>query len=1404
MRRTVLLSTLIFMFNLFSILQAQPDTLWTKTYGGASTEMAVSLASTGDGGYLIAAETQTFSDPNGDLWLVRVNADGDTLWTKLYGGDGRDCGGTLEPTSDGGYILATATESSWGAGSSDAWLVKITANGDTTWTKTFGDDNGQSASAAIQTSDGGYAVVGRNFRPGQAQYENTDVWLIKTDSDGNELWSKLYGGSEPEWGLGIRETSEDSLIIIASTESYGSGPRDLWLLKTNANGDSLWSETYGGIGNDADDNNGDIIVTGNGDYLITVATESFGAGEGTSDIWLLKTNASGDSLWSYTYGGDGADTPMRIEPTADGGYLIAGMTNSYGPGDLAGYLVKTDANGDSTWTKAVGGSGMEAFFDVEEISADNYLALGITTTWGAGDMDGWLVKLGTASVVDSAAIKDSLALVALYNSTDGANWSSNSNWLVAEDMGTWAGVTMTNHRVTGLSLFANMLAGPIPESIGNLTALTTLDLGYNQLTGPIPDSIGNLINLTSLNLEQNELSGDIPTEVGNLVNLTELKLGWNQLTGTIPDGIGNLVNLTELWLHDNQLSGAIPATIGNLVNLTRLNAAYNDFTGAIPAEIGNLVNLVYLNLDNNALTGEIPGTIGNLVSLTGLGLSNNQLEGSVPSEITNLTNLTNLMLYVNRLNDLPDLSPMTALQYMIITNNQFTFEDIEPNMNVASEWNYYSPQDSLGEERDTTVIIGYPFTLHVPVGGSANHYQWIRNWGELPRDTSDTYTATSATMDHAGEYVLKITSSIVTDLTLYSQPINVSVVYPGSMEQDSLALVAFYNSTDGANWTNPWDLGTPVSSWEGVYVFYGRVGWLSLEGRSMRGPLPPEIGNLGALTSLNINGNVITGSIPTEIGNLVNLTTLALHSDSLTGVIPPEIGNLTNLTMLEISGNLLTGSVPVEIGNLVNLTTLRLTGSELTGTVPESFSNLVNLQYLGLSHNQLSGPIPAVLGSMTSLGSLSLDGNQFSGSIPDTLANLVNLTVLTASYNQLSETIPQSLGSLSSLQLLNLGYNQLTGAIPDAIGSMSSLSNLALSGNQLTGAVPATFNNLGNLLHLHLAENRLVDLPDLTSLTGTLGYLWIQRNRLTFEDLEPNMGVPATSFLYSPQDSVGSKVDTTVYAGDRHTITFPVGGANNAYSWTRSGYTLTDVTGDTYVIDSLGIEDTGDYMVRVTNSVVSGLTLISHPYHVEVVDTSPPAMPSGVAVITVEQDWVRLSWLPNPEPDIAHYVIFMDTVAGFTPTMEDSVTQSYGPDTSMIVIGLTTGTTYYFRVSAVDTYGNYSAYSDEVSATPGTVGIVDRAGIPEVYALHPNYPNPFNPSTTIRYDMPEAGEVTLIVYDMLGREVVRLVQGRVEVGYQGVIWNGRTEYGREVPSGIYIARMITAGYTKSMKMLLLK
>ena len=310
---------------------ASGDTLWTKTVGGYSYDEGYSVQQTADGGYIIIGNTYSFGAGWNDIWLIKTNTSGDTLWTKTFQG-GVDYGNSIQETIDEGYIMTGQTAESIGTGNGDVWLIKTNFYGDTLWTKTFGGSNPDAGNSVQQTTDGGYIIIGRTYSLGG----NYDVWLIKTNASGDTLWTKTFGGSDNEKGYSVQQTTDGGYIIVGTTYSSVTWIYAIYLIKTNASGGTLWTKTFRGSGEDWGRS---VQQTTDGGYIIVGDTESFGAGR--SDIWLIKTNASGDTLWTKTFGGNYYEKGYSVQQTTDGGYIIAGCTVTFGAGGNDVWLIKT-------------------------------------------------------------------------------------------------------------------------------------------------------------------------------------------------------------------------------------------------------------------------------------------------------------------------------------------------------------------------------------------------------------------------------------------------------------------------------------------------------------------------------------------------------------------------------------------------------------------------------------------------------------------------------------------------------------------------------------------------------------------------------------------------------------------------------------------------------------------------------------------------------------------------------------------------------------------------------------------------------------------------------------------------------------------------------------------------------
>ena len=390
MKREILLTIALGLFLVSTAVALEPgDTLWTRTYGGSGYESCNSVQQTTDGGYVFAGQ-------NGSLggiypWLVKTDADGDTLWTRLYvEATTNNLFGSVQQTSDGGYVAGGQSRQNWDESRVDFYLARTNSSGNTLWTSTYSTpglqwDYGKSAR---QTFDGGF-IFGGDTAPGPRPY---DFYLVRTDAFGDTMWTRTYGdtGSYDDRCNSVALTSDGCFVMAGYTNGHGAGGWDFYLVKVNAGGDTVWTRTYGGSSGEEAFS---VQQTSDQGFVIAGYTTSFGAGN--QDFYVVRTDASGNTIWARTYGGYEHDYAKCVKETPDGGFIIVGSTASFGAGFTDCYIVRTDASGDTLWTKTYGGYDDERAHSVDLTSDGGYIVGGHTTTWGAGSQDIWLLRLGS-------------------------------------------------------------------------------------------------------------------------------------------------------------------------------------------------------------------------------------------------------------------------------------------------------------------------------------------------------------------------------------------------------------------------------------------------------------------------------------------------------------------------------------------------------------------------------------------------------------------------------------------------------------------------------------------------------------------------------------------------------------------------------------------------------------------------------------------------------------------------------------------------------------------------------------------------------------------------------------------------------------------------------------------------
>ncbi|MBM3330261.1 hypothetical protein FJY68_00235 [candidate division WOR-3 bacterium] len=353
-------------------------TTFQRTFGGPGRDSGCSVRQTADGGYVIAGTTESYGAGRQDVYLVRTDSSGNVLWSCTYGGESLDYGNSVSQTSDGGFIVAGSTES-YGAGYADMYLIRTDAHGETLWTRTLGGPHDDEATSVLQTPDGDFTIGGSSVS--YSGWSDADPCLASTDSSGSVHWVKAHDIFNWDYGYSMERTRGGNYVIAGG--AYGFIGGRAYVLMADDKGDEMWTTSYGPeysrgqavleaadggiavVGGDASADRGSVSLVkfgangeslwgrkyGDGMGYAAIETDDSGfviagcTGAGT-DAYLVRTNASGDPKWMRIFGGPDNEVLQSVQPTADGGYIMTGTTRSYGAGGSDVYLIKTDADGN--------------------------------------------------------------------------------------------------------------------------------------------------------------------------------------------------------------------------------------------------------------------------------------------------------------------------------------------------------------------------------------------------------------------------------------------------------------------------------------------------------------------------------------------------------------------------------------------------------------------------------------------------------------------------------------------------------------------------------------------------------------------------------------------------------------------------------------------------------------------------------------------------------------------------------------------------------------------------------------------------------------------------------------------------------------------------------------------------
>lgn len=352
---------------------------WMRTYGGDSTESAVCVRETTDGSYAVLGYTYSFSAGKSDIWLLKVNAEGDTVWTRTYGGEDYEYGACLQVTKDGGFVIVGST-GSFGAGG-DIWLLKTDQYGDTLWSKLYGGDSSEGACYVSEIEDSGYLIIGGTSSFGAGIY---DIWVIRTNAAGDTVWTRTHGGEEEDWCFSANKTSDGIYVILAQLYSFSYG---YCLVRVYTDGEIERLEAYPAWRAN--------YVTG--DYVLTGC--KYKSGAEPPYLWISKSDWYGWEEWHTLYGGENWEEGYCIETTDDGCYIVTGEKDYIDDSGSDLWLLKINAWGDTLWTRTYSSRDINCGYFVQQTSDGGYIVLGETKFLDNGSCDLWLIKTDSLGYV---------------------------------------------------------------------------------------------------------------------------------------------------------------------------------------------------------------------------------------------------------------------------------------------------------------------------------------------------------------------------------------------------------------------------------------------------------------------------------------------------------------------------------------------------------------------------------------------------------------------------------------------------------------------------------------------------------------------------------------------------------------------------------------------------------------------------------------------------------------------------------------------------------------------------------------------------------------------------------------------------------------------------------------------
>ena len=377
------------------------DRNWHNTYGGKKEDVGKSIDAFSDNSFLLTCETESFGRGKKDIWLLKIDSNGKIIWDNTFGGKKNDIyGSTLVYSNNSIFISGqraiknkfslksilkfSSRKKTQESANYRSFIARLNGKGETVWEKDDFED--QKCVTSYMTPLGkNILIAGQKSTPFNG---SGDAWVISMNKKGEVLWDANFGGRGADGGNYALITKDGGYLSVGYTDSYGFGKNDIWVIKTDFTGEKEWSKVYGGK---LDDFGWGATESVDGGYVITGETFSFGNGQ--SDIYIFKIDSVGNKIWSNTFGGLSEDVGYSIVNSDDGGYVIASQTRSYGKGGNDGMIVKFDSLGTKKWNRVYGGKGLDYFKSISNDSLNGYVVAGGTRSFNNGDSQGWVMNV---------------------------------------------------------------------------------------------------------------------------------------------------------------------------------------------------------------------------------------------------------------------------------------------------------------------------------------------------------------------------------------------------------------------------------------------------------------------------------------------------------------------------------------------------------------------------------------------------------------------------------------------------------------------------------------------------------------------------------------------------------------------------------------------------------------------------------------------------------------------------------------------------------------------------------------------------------------------------------------------------------------------------------------------------